>query len=234
MPFKRKFKKLRRFKKKLPTWKKMVGITANKALDYAGNVPGPIGTVARGLKLVKNLINVEAMFVDTAINQAAAASAQNAIPLAAIAQGDTDSSRQGDSILAKSLVVRLSLTNNASATTSLARMIIFIDKENANGTAPTSTLVLQQDQVQGLLNMNNSERFPILRDKSYALRTSTESAITWITEYIDLSDLHIRFDGTTSAQGSLSTNHPYVLFISSEATNTPSFVGNIRLRYYDN
>lgn len=227
----RRFKRKRPFKQ--PRWKKMVGI-ARTAIDTVANAGGKIGLIARAVRGIRNLVNSEAKFVDAnATNTPDTTGVVNILTL--IAQGTTDTTRIGNSVLSQSLDIKCTFVPSASATASFVRYIVFIDKYDGAGTAPTLANLLQATvSVQSFMNMDNSDRFVVLRNDVVPLTLVGNNRAVYREIHLKLTDLHVKYDGTTAAQASCTNNHIYFALLSNEAINTPSVSWVTRYRFVDN
>lgn len=236
MPFKKKKKMTKKKVKlpqpKLPAWKKMAGIASNVA-DAVSLLPGPVGIVGKAIAGIKNLINVEEKFLDTTISQNPDASTGVVTPLTLIAQGATDQSRNGNSILSKRLDGKMAITVNSSATATLCRVMLVLDKDDGQGTAPTVAQILDTASVFAPNNLDNSDRFVKLFDETYNVDIDGPK-IRYFEINKDLSDLHIKYDGANATQANATYNHIYLVTLSTEATNTPLVSGVIRYKFFDN
>lgn len=150
--------------------------------------------------------------------------------LCQIAQGDDEDNRTGNRVLLHSIYFKAVATIHASATDTYVRVIFFVDKQN-DGSAPTVADVLELASVLGFLNPDNTERFGIIKDDVYHLSQDQGKSGTYMKQYIDCN-FHVDFDGT--AEGDTNTNCVYMLVISTEATNTPTFTYNFFKKWYDN
>lgn len=184
----------------------------------------------KGFKFIKGLINVEKFKFDTTWNTTAASSA-GVTHINAIAQGDGDSGRTGNSLLMKYLYMSLNIVRNSASTASsdTVRVVVVIDKEQVGDTTPAYNAVFEANNPLALINKNNVGRFTILYDKFYNL-TSNSPAVQ-IKEMIPLN-MHCRYNGTASTD--IEKNGLYVMWIGGSLSNEPSFAGNARLAYYDN
>lgn len=83
-----------------------------------------------------------------------------------IATGDDGTTRDGRKVLTRSILVRWKMTADETPSEygSSCRMILFYDKQ-ANNAAPAVTDVLTTNDVLSTNNLNNSDRFVILKDK---------------------------------------------------------------------
>jgi hypothetical protein len=189
-------------------------------------------TAYKTSRMLKGIINSEKK-VHSSSTSSTVNSTGYVVCMSQIIQGDDYTSREGRSILLKSLEMKNNLQKHASATFSTVRVIIFKDtqqRDNSSDT-PLITDVLQTAQPMSLRNPDPTKmrRFQILKDKRVTLSDQLP-AINW-DHYLPLN-YHLKFNGTAandSAQGSI-----FLLAISDEATNVPTPDFQWRLRFYDN
>lgn len=83
-----------------------------------------------------------------------------------IATGDDGTTRDGRKILTKSILVRWQLINDADETAggNVVRIVLVYDKQ-ANNAAPAVTDIFTENNVLSTNNLNNADRFVILKDK---------------------------------------------------------------------
>lgn len=166
-----------------------------------------------------------------------------------LVQGNTVSTRVGNSVRFKNLAIRAAVAN-ATAETIWLRYLI-VRSEQPNGVAPTITQILQSANVQSFRNLNNVKRFTILKDKVLPLpyedaATGMASNPRFIEHYIDLekrakkkrkdksaneTDYGLGNAGTIA---DISVNAYYLVVFSSAVTNQPLFSYESRMRYVDN
>lgn len=146
------------------------------------------------------------------------------------AQGDGESEFIGDSVRARSLLIRMSITPNATAGVNFLRVIIFRDKQ-CNGVAPTATQLLDSaSNYDSPLNTDFGKRFKVMFDRIYTVDTDANGA------QVDkiYRKLMFTIDGLdTAGTNPPNTNGMFILAISDQATNGPSFRYNSRVRYTD-
>lgn len=147
-----------------------------------------------------------------------------------IAQGDSDSTRDGSSIKIASIFARGYVQIHASATASIVRLILVLDKQT-NQAIYASTDLLLTDEVTSPLNIDNGRRFKVLWDKVITL--SQDKPIVQF-KYFKKLPIHIRYDNSAAAITSLTQSSLSLLRLSNEATNTPTVHIDARLRYVDN
>lgn len=202
---------------------------------------GKFGSDAkRALKLalyLKSMINAEKKFIVndfTSPHIEPTTSGQIEL-LTAMEQGDTQSQRQGNSLKANSIALRYSTLMNPLATGSSIIRVIVLQEKVSNGAAPLVSDVLNTSigsDVYASYNTDNmGSRFQIKYDKLIVLNEYRPTNSANVT--IPLRH-HIKFTGTTASQTDAANGHLYLLLMSSEATNEPSFIGQATFRYFDN
>lgn len=182
----------------------------------------------RGVRYIRGLVNSEKKHHDVTWTPTVNTTGTTR-SLTSIAQGDGISTRDGNSILVKSLYFRMSSQLNSGATASFVRFIVFQDKQQVADTTPGVTDVLETADYLSHLNRANLGRFKILRDVTYGLDGNT--VVRVFKRYIYLNT-HIRYNGTASTD--IQKNGLHVLAISNEATNVPTVDFNFSISYHDN
>lgn len=220
-------------KKRVSAWKQMMHLGKSLYQNYKG----PLGYAIKGVNMMKNLINTEKKFLTTLLYNNAtitSSTASSAQPIAIMAQGTTDITRVGNSILCKGVKFVGVVTANATSLFNMLRIVVFIDKQNANGTAPTNADIWSGGPAHSnLVNINNADRFVIIRNMTFNVNTAGTATLP-IEFYVDLTRLHSKYDLGTATQGALAENHVYVLASSNDATNGPSLTFSSNLSFYDN
>ena len=137
------------------------------------------------------------------------------------------------------------------------RIIVVYDRQ-INGAFPPVSAILLNYRSNGTsatsafsqLNMDNVDRFIILRDKKYAVcnNNSTDgmeqvsaSAIDYkgdynIDEYIKLGKLDTNYKGSSGAVGDISTGGLLIYLLGTEEAERNGYIfrGSCRYRFYDN
>jgi hypothetical protein len=180
------------------------------------------------------LLNAEFKHIDVTV--AAAVSTTPAITaLSVLAQGDTNITRDGNSIKCTGFDFRYFWSVNASATASLARLVVFLDTRNV-GAAPTATDVFASSTI-ALPNVDaQPNRFVILYDstQSLVLASDTRQAVSSQLSIPALRGVHFTFNGNAGTVADLRGACLLVYVLSNEATNTPSVDFQCRLWFVDN
>lgn len=218
MPFRRRrrfYRRRRGGRRKATTWG-AVKFLANKAW--------------RGVRAIRGLINVEKHYLDTGVSTTIDTSGSITL-LSGIAQGDDVNSRQGNSVLGKTLYSRVVLLRNAANTTAMnsVRIMVIRDLNNV-GSAPTVTDVLASATVHSPLNVDHTARYQVILDKVISLSVQGQSGVNrkWFLKV----PAHLKFTGSSATD--VYKNALYLLLVSDQASSVPSIASTWRLGYYDN
>lgn len=181
-------------------------------------------------KYLKGLVNAEKKFHDVSftLTPSTTASTQS---FHAIAQGDASSDRNGNSLLAKYLRIRLNFAPHASEQSTLVRVLVVQDKHQVADNPPSYSDVVDSTGagIDSFLNSNTVGRFRVLHDRKYRVANDLPD----VTKNLALKiNNHVRYNGTTTAD--IQKNGLYMFLVSDQATNTPTITGVGRLSYYDN
>jgi hypothetical protein len=202
---------------------------------YFGDAWSLAKRTAYGLNEIRKLINIETKIAETISGSTAFSASGVIVPISQISQGtDYINNRIGNSIKLQKIEVRGRVYKNATATQSVMRVVMFRDLDGY-GTTPLIGDVLQN--VSGVsapltpFDFNNRQRFSILMDELLTLNSTGESSSVF---QLDLThEGHILYLGATAAAASDGKGSLYMLFISDEAVNTPTFNFYSRLYYTD-
>jgi len=166
--------------------------------------------------------------------------------------GSQNFNRIGRKICLKSLQIRgYFLATDFSTAQTFARMIVVYDKQS-NGSAPTFANIIQSQNIAGttsslatdMVNLDNRDRFEIIRDKQVALaalqNTATQAfsgapTILYVEDYIKLGNRETVYNaGTAGTVGDITSGALYVFFIASQANAAGvTYTGTFRLRFTD-
>lgn len=220
MAFKKSYRK-KTFKKKAPWYEKKYSAYQLAKKAYSAT------------RYIKGLVNSEMFHADSNFSSAAITATGSNTHLTPLAQGDTSALRTGNSILLRSLTYRYRLEVNSAVTSNTAiTIIIFFDTQQISDTSPTVSDVLASASPESLLNLNSAGRFKILSRKTIILTPASGGRpAVEIKNSMNLYK-HVRYNGTAGSD--VQKNGLYVLFISSEITNTPTVSGTFRIGYHDN
>ncbi len=184
-------------------------------------------------KYFATYLNVEEKLFDVSSNTTYSSSFSIS-NLSNIAQGADWNTRDGNSILVQDCLMNLVVTMNASATATQFRLIIFVDKDN-RGVDPSASDLLETSSAPLILvapfNHYSAGRFQILHDSLSTLSFYNPShQINFFRKH----NQHVYYQGTSGADGSDWKGQLYALFVSNEATNSPTAYWYWRMRFTDN
>lgn len=151
-----------------------------------------------------------------------------------VAQGTTANTRLGRRIRIRSITVRAALYKAATQTLETALRFVLVYDMQANGTAPLATDILQSDQIAGVMNLNNANRFKILMDKTACIGAVDNTAVN-ITKYLK-GDWITQFNaGSAGTIGDIQTGSIYLLVYGPNiGVAVPNGAFTVRVRFSDN
>lgn len=184
--------------------------------------------VARG---VKSLLNVEYKVVPNVGSSFAINTTGTMDLISGIGEGSASYERNGKSVKMTSLNGRMHFAyNTAGNAAQCCRVIIFQDMHGEGGT-PGISDVLDGTGWNGLRNLDNTDRFKVLRDMTIQLTDSQRSKLIKI--FIKRK-CKLEFLGSTSAVAYQGAGSVWILTIGNQSTNAPTMSWDMRLRYIDN
>lgn len=194
------------------------------------------GKAWSGVKYLKGLVNSELKTLDIDATVAAVDYNGNVKQLSLITQGDTRVSRDGKSILCKSVFIRGQVASSTTPNNNVVRLMIVIDTMN-DGTAPTGSDVLETTGSAlapfSALKQTASGRYKVIYSKIFSLsKTSNTSQV--FKAYIPVNK-HIKYTGANATD--TWKNNIYMLTFSTVAAasgNEPALNAYSRVSFYDN
>jgi len=184
---------------------------------------------------LKGLVNSEMLKFDTNEAGSTVTSAGTYVShLTAIAIGDTDNTRTGNSIYVRAVNLHGRVVYNATAgvTPTFLRLMIVIDSQQVGDTLPSIGHVIDTTVggYQAHMLSTTVGRFKVL----YSRIITNDSVQNTVKPFeINLPMRHhVRYNG--SAGTDIQRGGIYVLAISSEAVNGPKLIWNARVSYHDN
>ena len=208
-----------------------------KAAYYMGEGVKWGNTAMQALKLaqkVAGMINVEYGRKEKAISMNVGTT-PILMCLTNVAQGDGNNARDGNSVKAKSLDLKMLITKQAAGATSCGvRLVVFMDRVG-NGTTPGCAEVLSEDIACGIfspLNADHVGRFQVLASEFFALAQG--SAINKSIRIFRNLDHHLKYKGTGSGVADTATGHIWLLAVSDEVTAPPVLGGISMIKWVDN
>lgn len=187
------------------------------------------------VKYLAGMINSEKHVHDVQINNATTSG--SVLALSNVAQGDTDSTRTGNSFLAKSIYAQLQLVGNVNQIVTQVRLMIVRDNQQVGDSAPTVANILDASAIsylQAPLSSEEKGRFTVLHDSLNVLsqKFTTDTPLKTKKIWCPMNK-HIRFNGTGASD--IQKNGLYLVIIhDATSTNYPTIYGNSRLSFYDN
>lgn len=217
---KRSFRRRRNYRRK-PWYKKKysVGEIAGKALS--------------GVNYLRTLVNAEVKTYDSTLAAQSLDYNGHIYNLTAIPQGDTEQSRDGNSIFLKSIFIRGLITANTVTENNTVRVIIFRDTMNL-GSSPTIGEILEStgSNIATLspLNHDSHGRFQILWTKFFTFSNNGNTAQVW-KAYLPIRK-HVKYTGTLGTDE--HKGQIYILLLSNTNVNHPQGNYQARVSFYDN
>jgi len=183
----------------------------------------------------------ELKFFDTAISFTADLTSEVVAQLSLIAQGTTDVTRIGRKATIKSINVvgqfNLAPGANAVGNTTVA-MYVILDKQ-CNGAAATQSEIFTSADIRtALRNLDNSERFVILKKFQVDLTSSAGVTTAYNNscksiQWYKKCDIPIIWDSTTGAITEIRSNNIFLYCGSAPQDDLVTFTGTVRLRFAD-
>lgn len=212
-------------------------------LDKIASGAGTVAKLAMAVAPAISAINTEHKYFDVASTDVAYNPGTNDTMTnltQGIAQGTTDITRIGNSILAKDINIRAYVFWAASTTIhfGVSRVILFVWKENLQDNPPTVAKLFEAPtQLTSAYNKDYTDQFVVLKDKLIShnanISAATGQAVS-IFRYYKKLNWHMRFDAGSTGDGTV--NHIYLLIRGGGATsaNQSSITYNSRLNFTDN
>jgi len=184
--------------------------------------------------------NGEIKFVDTSFNigsvgTTGATLASNLV----IPVGTGDQQRIGAKVNLKDFMITFALSNDDLGTGAVVsgnvRVVVVLDRQ-ANGALPAWADVFDLASLSSFRNLDNVDRFKILKDQiiNVPIRTTnalhTDQTGYWKRWYFKCN-LPLHYSSTTGAVTEMKSNNIAVMYIGDNAT--VNFVGTVRAKYTD-
>lgn len=213
-----------------------------KAIKYGGNALKVAHQAYNMAKVVASIVNSEKKYFDNTVAYDTNTTA-SVTCLTNMAQGDTNITRNGNSIALKSLQVHGYWQGDTGVPSEQCRVMIVRDNDNLGGTAPAITDVLEASGVLQLRNKNTPKRFTMLYDHIYTGSSdSPVKKLDYFKKFKMLKDrqgnptksVRCLFDGTTA--NDYTRGHIFLIAVGNTATasTTSTLQLHTRIRYYDN
>ena len=152
-----------------------------------------------------------------------------------LSQGDTDQTRDGNTVRWKSYYLKYFITQHASATQTQVRVMVLIDLKPAGAVPAVSDIFFDSSATDILVSQRNpvnSDRFLILYDRLHMMSSAGKNFDQG--KFYKKMSFKVKYSGTAGTVADLFDKNLISLVISNEATNTPTFTGQHTLRFIDN
>ncbi len=207
---------------------------ADSVGKYFGDAWSLAKRTAYGLNEVRKLINIEEKELVTTAGSVGFDVNGALVPISRIAQGTNYTERIGNSIKMQRIEVRGRIFKNASASNSVIRILLVRDLDGY-GSVPAVTDIMETVGSSAApctqYDWLNRKRFSILFDEFLTLSSTGDSGAVF--EVHLPHEGHIQYLGTTAAAASDGKGSMYMLFISDETTNTPTYTFSSRIVFTD-
>lgn len=150
-----------------------------------------------------------------------------------VARGDDYNERVGRSIKNVSVQLKMDAFHNTtdSATFTIIRWILLIDKE-ANGAVPSTTDLLTAEDTTSMRNLTNRRRFIILKDARIMLDNNRESRSVKYFKRLNLKTIFNAGDAGTVAD--IDSGSLILMFITNAASDKKPLIQiSSRVRFID-
>lgn len=160
------------------------------------------------------------------------------------AVGDDNTTRDGRQICNRSIHVQGILQPvDTSTSASFTRLMLVWDNQPNSGAIATITNILTAATSIAGTNLDNRERFTILRDLRFAQGSISDVATQsfsngdntyCVNEFVNLKDVKTTYSGTTAVIGSVATGALLMVTIGNQAANLGGIFNlHTRLRFTD-
>lgn len=189
----------------------------------------------------------ELKFIDTQTTAEATSNTWKVNLINGVATGTDITNRIGRKITLKSLLVRLNVYNSMATNTTnpqgvMGRIVLIYDTQPNSGTTPTGTDIFTTNTPFGFMNLNNRDRFKVLKDWQYAIGAwlisgtgllaagSPENKMKTFYKKINYDEI---FSGVGNTQGDIATGAMYLCHVCD--VNLGGFIDwGTRVRFIDN
>lgn len=223
--------------------KQMVTGSGPTLLEKIASGAGSIAKVAAAVLPAISMINTEQKYSDLAATvQAYNPGTNDSIQALSysIAQGTTDVSRIGNSVLLKDFYIKGYVQWTASTTIhfGITRLMFFVWKANVQDNPPTVAKLFENpNDLNSPVNKDYSDQFVVIKDKWFSHQAQISAATLQSPKLVKMYkplNFHARWDAGTTADSTL--NHLYFILRGGAATsaNQSQFTYYSRVNFTDN
>lgn len=222
--------------------------TINRRTTRGPTTKGTLTQQVKSLQRVVRNLAPELKYVDNTVGSTNITTAGSVVHLTAIAQGDTQGTRTGNTVFVKSISIigRWTRSSDVSASANNAyRIIVFVDKEQVADTAPSISDVISGSPIQNFPNLDNLERFRVLyfgpvleaarmspNANAYVIGTPSISPSVNVYFKLDIKpNIKVSYNGAAATD--IEKNGIYIGYVSNDATDTIDTTTTCRVGYTD-
>lgn len=195
------------------------------------NAAAMAASALKGVNYIKGLVNSEVYKLDT--NNSFFPTTSGAVTnLFALAQGDGDSARTGNSIFVRMININYTVAYNTAATGvgQCVRGWLILDTQQASDETTVSfTDIFNNQNVNSQLNPDTVGRYKILKKVTHYVSADKPKVQFNI---IKKMRHHVRYNGPASTD--LQKGAIFWVVCSDQATNAPTVTYSNRISYHDN
>lgn len=193
-----------------------------------------IASLWSAIRSIKGKINSEMYKLDQSQTGVNLSTTGGVIHCTAVAQGDGDGNRTGNSIFCRALNIKGVLQFNASSAvlSQAIRLIVVRDVQQVGDTSPTCSNLLESITTYSHLNSDTVGRFKVLYNHVFTVDTQNGVMKPFQINLPLYS--HARFNGTASTDIQKGGIYFMVLSNVAAASNPPTMDYEMRLSYHDN
>ncbi len=160
------------------------------------------------------------------------------VHVTAVATGDDEFSREGDTMLVDELRLRYIISSATALGSAAACRVVLVQDRQSNGASPSNNQIFtQNNSVKAHQDPTFSRRYRILFDRTHMLNefASNTSVISkthgkFVRRY--KSELKVRYIGASSAVTDISSGAIYLLYICDNPGNPPSINYEVLTRFH--
>lgn len=219
------------YRKKKKYNKKRAVLPYGKIGKYAGYAL----SAYRMAKYLKSVINVEYKYKDTVAGVTNITQTPAITLLSLINQGDTSTSRDGDSVKLVKMDLTVTLDKNVGSTAVNHIKVALIKKNPTNGVAPTNTDIYDTSTGSMALvrrNLAYTDSIKVVRNWDVALVQGEKESKT-IKLSLNMND-HVKFKGTAQTVADIMTSSYWLYVVTDQSATFPTYTFSCRLRFIDN
>lgn len=192
-----------------------------------------VDKLERKVNGITRTMNAELKYRDEPLGIASIANTGSFVLLNNLFQGDSATTRTGNSVVARTLEMRINIRQNPLSTSDAQglRVILMWDKQ-ANGSLPALNTILQSTDYLSPVNDSYRKRYKIIYDKNFVVNDGGP-LIVQTKKVKKLGNTVSRYNGNSGGIADIITNSLLMYLISSDASNGPTINYSFRLRYTD-